>query len=306
MSVTQVPGSQVADLGIGTNDIAANAVTNAKLAQMAAITYKGRHTASTGDPEDVSIANLQSDLGIPAPSTSGNVMTSNGSIWTSAASAGASSLSIWSSFPATPVFASATTITYTCANTAAASAQAMSLMGSLFTCTSADGNTRRIGWIQSYSRATTTMTITVVTDSDLVAGDISFALTLNRKIEDYIKIITIPGTIDLDASNSQGLFFGNNSVAVTILPVTPMVRTAAAGTPVLTFNLYDNTTALITSAPDLAGNTSLVPQRLTAQATSAAGNTLSLRIITSAGSTSEAVDFQCKVPITPTDLWTAT
>lgn len=40
------------------------AVTNTKLADMAAKTYKGRTTNSTGVPEDVSIANMRADLGL--------------------------------------------------------------------------------------------------------------------------------------------------------------------------------------------------------------------------------------------------
>jgi len=42
--------------------IAANAVTNAKAAQMATKTYKGRTSALTGDSEDVAVATLKTDL----------------------------------------------------------------------------------------------------------------------------------------------------------------------------------------------------------------------------------------------------
>jgi hypothetical protein len=44
--------------------IAANAVTNAKAAQMATKTYKGRTTAATGDSEDVPVATLKTDLAL--------------------------------------------------------------------------------------------------------------------------------------------------------------------------------------------------------------------------------------------------
>lgn len=46
--------------------IANNAVTNAKAADMATQTFKGRNTAGTGDPEDLSIATAQTMLGISA------------------------------------------------------------------------------------------------------------------------------------------------------------------------------------------------------------------------------------------------
>jgi len=46
----------------GAQTIAANAVTNAKAAQMATKTYKGRTAAGTGDPEDVGVATLKTDL----------------------------------------------------------------------------------------------------------------------------------------------------------------------------------------------------------------------------------------------------
>ena len=44
--------------------IAANAVTNAKAAQMATKTYKGRTAAGTGNSEDVSVATLKTDLAL--------------------------------------------------------------------------------------------------------------------------------------------------------------------------------------------------------------------------------------------------
>ena len=45
----------IANLAVSTAKIAANAVTNTKLAQVATATFKGRTTAGTGDPEDLTV-----------------------------------------------------------------------------------------------------------------------------------------------------------------------------------------------------------------------------------------------------------
>ena len=47
---------------ISTDSILDNSVTNAKLAQMATKTYKGRTSAGTGNAEDVSVATVKTDL----------------------------------------------------------------------------------------------------------------------------------------------------------------------------------------------------------------------------------------------------
>lgn len=52
----------VTSAGDGAQTIAANAVTNAKAAQMATKTYKGRTTAAIGNAEDVPVATLKADL----------------------------------------------------------------------------------------------------------------------------------------------------------------------------------------------------------------------------------------------------
>ncbi|MFT3704630.1 MAG: hypothetical protein QM802_19855 [Agriterribacter sp.] len=50
--------------GAASATIQSDVVSNTKLANMAAKTYKGRNTNSTGDPEDVSVANVRTDLSL--------------------------------------------------------------------------------------------------------------------------------------------------------------------------------------------------------------------------------------------------
>ena len=52
-TLSSVTNAQITDLTITTADIADDQVTNAKLANMATASFKGRTTAGTGDPEDL-------------------------------------------------------------------------------------------------------------------------------------------------------------------------------------------------------------------------------------------------------------
>lgn len=58
LAADSVDSSKILDGSIATADLGANSVTNPKLAQMANATVKGRNTAGTGDPEDVTMAQL--------------------------------------------------------------------------------------------------------------------------------------------------------------------------------------------------------------------------------------------------------
>jgi hypothetical protein len=64
MARTNVSGTQVRDGDITTADVAANAITNAKLAQMGSKTYKGRTSVGSGDSEDITLAELKADLNL--------------------------------------------------------------------------------------------------------------------------------------------------------------------------------------------------------------------------------------------------
>lgn len=68
-------GDVTASLGSGSTTIANDAVTNAKLANMATQTFKGRTTAGTGDPEDLTVTQATAMLNVANATTKGLVPT---------------------------------------------------------------------------------------------------------------------------------------------------------------------------------------------------------------------------------------
>lgn len=205
---------------------------------------------------------------------------------------------IWSSLTA----AYASTVTFTMSGTN----KDVGLMElSLFTCTDSIGTTRRIGYIKSATNSSGTITVTVVTSSDLASGDKNFKVAYNRKIKDYQCDVKIPGQCTADTSYSQGWWHQDIEVDSYLLPVDTSVLTAAAGTgAALTYNVYKNTTALFSAAPDMGTNTVLRAQRPTTN-TITAGENVSLRIMSAGGATNYAADFQAKLFIVPQSIFTA-
>ena len=205
---------------------------------------------------------------------------------------------IWT--PLTGSYASASTFTFTGTDT-----DVRLIQFSLFTCTDSAGTTRRIGYIKSSVNNTGTITATVVTDTNLASGDKDFKVAYNRKVFDYMHLVSIPGEQIADTSYSQGVWLLDLKADSYLLPVDAAVRTAAAGTgAALTFNIYKDTTALFNTAPDLTTNAVLVEQRPTTN-TLSAGEDISLRIMSSAGATNKAADFQAKLYIVPQLIFTA-
>jgi len=233
---------------------------------------------------DNTITALSADDFKTAIGATGGTSTATGEIWTAK----------------TGTYASATTFTFT-----GTDKDVGLLEMSLFTCTDAAGTTRRIGYIKTATNASGTITANVITNTDLASGDKDFKIAYNRKATDYMKLVTIPGECIADASFSQGMFYADIQTNSYLLPVDFSVLTAASGSgAALIVNIYKNTTALFSSAPDLATNTVLRSQRPTTNTITAA-EVVSLRIMSSAGATNKAADFQAKLYIVPQTIFTA-
>jgi hypothetical protein len=80
--ITQLTGDVTTAAGGGSQaaTIANDAVTNAKLANMATQTFKGRTTASTGDPEDLTVAQAKTLLGLTGTNSGDQTISLTGDV----------------------------------------------------------------------------------------------------------------------------------------------------------------------------------------------------------------------------------
>jgi hypothetical protein len=208
---------------------------------------------------------------------------------------------LWYSLTGT--YVSATTFTTTEASAAEAVRIATLSSGSLFLCTNSTGFILKYGYIKSTTSSSTTITYTVITNSDLASGDINFKYTPSLKADIYeIPMVEIPGEAVLDASNKQGRWLIKEDNRY-ILPVDFYAITAAAGAGAACgLNLYSGPTALFTAAVDLTTNAEVATQRPNQNAL-LAGAYLTLRITTSAGATNKASDISARIFAVPADLY---
>lgn len=173
---------------------------------------------------------------------------------------------------------------------------------SLFTCLSS-ADARKIWYVKSASHSAWTVTVTVVTDVDLASWDKTFKVAINRKVEDYQHLFTIPWEQIADASNPQGMFY-RSLVDTYLLPVNSFVRTAAAWTwAACAWNVYKWTTNLFTSAQNMATNDSFDEKRPNTN-TISAWDIITLRVTSSAWATNKASDLQVQAFIVPQTLYT--
>jgi hypothetical protein len=201
----------------------------------------------------------------------------------------------WISLNAT--YVSATSISITCPNETNTDYIINKLVGKLFTCLSANNSERIYGYIKSVSRTTTTATITLVCSADITNTHHLFKFAVNRSINQYKHLVTIPSEIIADSSFAQGMFYYTKFISI-MLPVDTYLQTAAAGTgAACAWNVYDDGSALYSAAQDMTTNLTLLERRPTTNYITA-GSLINLRI-TNVGGTTKPQNFQAVMYIVP-------
>lgn len=195
---------------------------------------------------------------------------------------------------ATGAYASTSTFTFT-----GTASEALMILQSLFTCEDSAGTTRRIGFVKSASESGGTVTVTVVTDTVMAAGDINFKIAPNRKITDYKLSIFVPNETVADASNPQGKWWLIKDASY-LISMDIIVGTAAAGAGAsCAVNVYENATNLFTSAVDLTTNASAYDNVPTADNSLAAGSIFTARVTAVGGATNKAANLLVDAYIVP-------
>lgn len=205
---------------------------------------------------------------------------------------------IWTVISA--AYASANTITVAGNDKTVALAQF-----SLFTCTDSAGTTRRYGFVKSSVNNSGTITHTIVSTSNLAAGDKYFRIAYNRKIHDYQHVVSVPGQLTASATESLGVWKLNiraasKFISSDIAAITPAVGTGAA----LAWNVYSGASALYSTAPDATTNSVLEDQRPTT-IDIAKGANISVRFTSVGGATNYPADVQVTLFIVPDLIWIA-
>ena len=211
---------------------------------------------------------------------------------------GSSTDSIWK----TVVGAYASGSTFTFAGT---TYDAKRCVFSLFQALSSAGTVGRYGYIKSATETGGTVTATVVSTSAITSGDKNFKIAYEEKVEGisnaYRWTNAIPGVVTGDVTNYQGMYYLNVPDTMYFIGTIPSVMTAATGTAAATYNLYDATTAIYGTAPDMTTNLNLADQIPATFYKISPGRNVTLRWLTSTG-TVKASDAQVKITWIPSSI----
>ena len=176
------------------------------------------------------------------------------------------------------------------------------ITGKLFTCTNSDASVRRIGYIKSASNNAGTITVTVVSDTNLANTDINFKYSQFHTFHNFLNRISLVNELIKDTANGQGLWLSDIKYNSYLLPVDISVLTPATGvTASVIFNVYKNTTALFSTAIDLVTNATANEQRPTTN-TITSGEVVTIRCLENLG-TVKGANAQIKLIIVPENIY---
>lgn len=164
--------------------------------------------------------------------------------------------------------------------------QRYEIIDSFFICENSSGSVTRRGIIKNATFSNGIVSTNCISDSSLASGDKNFKIATFIKSQEYSYYITIPGELVADSNNRQGTYYFARYNSY-ILAVDARLITAATGSASVSWNLYKGSTALFNTAPNFGTGTSLLDQ-VPNTTTVDAGDLISMRILTSSGTTRAA------------------
>lgn len=237
-------------------------------------------------------------LGSGSHSVSGslnlNNVQVNGNLWSS----------LWNTFNATYVSTSGSvsTLTMSPAETSFSS----QVNGRLFSCFNSDLSIQRIGYVKSAVVVSSSLTMQVVTDTDLTGTDRAFQVTPNIHLTAYKKLIFLPNELLADANNNQGMWEADLKYDSFLLPVDSAVNISASGSgAACAWNIYSDNNQLFALAQDIGANNLTYNERRPTTMSVLAASTLGLRL-TNIGGARRPVGFQARLYIVPQHLFSNT
>lgn len=159
-----------------------------------------------------------------------------------------------------------------------------------------------VGYVKILTISGTTVTATVYVDTVLTNTCSSFKFSQFKKVDDYIHTCRpFGGEATADAANSQGAYWNSFKKDCYLLGSDFSVGTAAVGAgAACAYNVYNNTSYMYATAPDLATNsyfgTTKIPHKIKFIAQN---SSVTVRITAVGGATNKAARGQVDMTIVP-------
>jgi hypothetical protein len=207
---------------------------------------------------------------------------------------------VWT--PITFTYASATSFTFTAPSAGEATILANSISGRLLKWLST-ADVAKFGFITSATANGTTVTVNFNGTAMVNTDKTLYMSTAGHKIQ--ILRANIPGEVLADSALDIGGTWRNAFKLIPVSVDTYVDTAPTGGSPDFTYNIYDDAVAIFTNPIPVGVNTSLLNQVPTASQTILVGSKISIRCVTSVGTTNKATGINILIHVFDFDLYNA-